>query len=190
MARSNHTEQDRLTTFEPSLRFMPSGVKSVPANPQTGHPAYQMKITLPNNTDRTLRVASLALACLGLIDSAYLWFYKITSNDRMCLGSGDCALVNYSEFSEIYGIPVALLGVLAYLLLAGILLVEPRWKPATDHAPLVVFGLSLIGILFSAYLTYIEFMVIEAVCPFCLVSAAAITLIFILAIIRLVKYHF
>jgi uncharacterized membrane protein len=87
----------------------------------------------------------------------------------------------------IYGIPVSLLGLLAYLAIAGILLLEPRWEPAEKQGPLAVFGLSLAGVGFSAYLTYIEYYVIFAVCPFCIASAILITVVFILAIIRLVR---
>lgn len=137
--------------------------------------------------NKNLRRLSILFAVLGAMDALYLWIYKITSNDKMCLGSGDCATVNYSPFSEIYGIPVALLGLLAYLLILAILILEPRWKLAAQNGPMLVFGMGLVGILFSAYLTYIEFFVIFAVCPFCIISAILITLIFILAIIRLVK---
>ena len=47
----------------------------------------------------------LLLAIIGLVVSAYMTVYKLTSNDTMCLGSGDCHTVNSSRYSEIYGIP-------------------------------------------------------------------------------------
>jgi uncharacterized membrane protein len=145
--------------------------------------------TLPAyKSGQALRWASICLAIIGAADALYLWIYKISSNDRMCLGSGDCATVNYSPYSEIYGVPVALLGLLAYLAILAFLVLEPRWKLASESGPMAVFGMGLVGVLFSAYLTYIEFFVIYAICPFCVISAVAITLIFILAIIRLVKH--
>lgn len=106
----------------------------------------------------------------------------------MCLGSGDCATVNYSQYSEIYGIPVALLGLVAYLVILGLLILEPYLKPVKQYGTYLVFGMSLVGFLFSIYLTYIEFFVIFAVCPFCIASAVFITMILILAIVRLVKH--
>jgi uncharacterized membrane protein len=139
--------------------------------------------------DRSLRLASIFIAVLGAADALYLLIYKYSSNDRMCLGSGDCATVNYSPYSEIYGIPIALLGLLAYLVLLAILVLEPRVRLLRENGPLAVFGISLAGVAFSAYLTYIELFVIFAVCPFCVVSAVTMTLIFILAIIRLVKQN-
>jgi uncharacterized membrane protein len=134
-----------------------------------------------------LRWASAGFALLGALDAIYLWIYKISNNDRMCLGSGDCATVNYSSYSEIYGIPVAVLGIGAYLLILVIHILETRWRPVEKNGNLLIFGLSLAGVLFSAYLTYIEYFVIFAVCPFCLASAFFILFIFVIAIIRLVK---
>ena len=143
-----------------------------------------------DKSDPILRWASIILAVLGIADATYLLIYKYSSNDKMCLGNGGCATVNYSPYSEIYGIPVSLLGILAYLAILAILVLEPRWKLAGEYGRLAVFGMGLVGVLFSAYLTYIEAFVIHAYCPFCVASAVLITIIFILAIIRLIKYSF
>lgn len=141
-------------------------------------------------TDHRIRWGSIFLSILGVLDSLYLLIYKYSSNDEMCLGSGDCATVNYSRYSEIYGIPVALLGMLAYLAILIILSLEPHWKLASRYSTYLVFGASLVGFLFSAYLTYIEFFVIFAICPFCIASAIILTMIFILSTYRLVKHNF
>ena len=130
---------------------------------------------------------SIVTAILGAADSLYLLIYKLTSNNLMCLGSGGCSTINSSRYSEIYGIPVSLLGLLAYLAIVVVHALEPRLKLAEEHGPLLVFGISLVGVLYSAYLTYLELYVIHAICPFCVVSAILITIIFVLAIIRLVK---
>jgi uncharacterized membrane protein len=136
---------------------------------------------------RALRWASLGLAVIGLLDSVYLLVYKLSGNNRMCLGNGGCHDVNFSSYSEFHGIPVSILGILAYLMILAVLFLELRWKTARAQGPLVVFGLSLVGVLYSTYLTYLELEVIHAVCPFCVTSAVVISLIFILAIIRLIQ---
>ena len=105
----------------------------------------------------------------------------------MCLGNGDCSTVNSSRFSVIYGIPVSLLGMIAYLAIFILLALELRKILTRENSNLLVFGLSLVGVLFSAYLTYIELYVIHAVCPFCVVSAVVITVIFLISIIRLAR---
>jgi uncharacterized membrane protein len=140
-----------------------------------------------DKTDNALRWASLALAILGTLDSIYLLVYKSSSNDKLCLGSGGCATVNYSPYSEIYGIPVSLLGIAGYLAMLAVLALEPRWSLAGEYGRLALFGMSLVGLLFSAYLTYIEAFILHAYCPFCVASAIIITILFALATIRLIK---
>jgi uncharacterized membrane protein len=149
--------------------------------------AHRIKNIKTDKSAPYLFWASVALAILGAADALYLWIYKLTGNTRMCMGSGGCHDVNFSSYSEIYGIPVSVLGLVAYLVILAILLLEKRLKLAREQGPLAVFGISLAGVAFSAYLTYLELYVIFAVCPFCVTSAVIITLIFILAIIRLVK---
>ena len=138
--------------------------------------------------DKGFKWASIVLAILGGLDAAYLLIFKLTSVEAMCLGSGDCSTVNNSRYSETFGgIPVSLLGLLAYLAIIGTHALETRSRFFKQNGNLLVFGLSLVGVLFSAYLTYVEFYVIHAVCPFCVASAIIIIIIFILAIIRLIR---
>ena len=138
--------------------------------------------------DKGLKWASIVTAILGGLDAAYLLIYKLTSAQAMCLGSGDCSTVNSSRYSETFGgIPISLLGLLAYLTIIGIHALETRSRFLKQNGNLLAFGLSLLGVLFSAYLTYVELYVIHAVCPFCVASAILITIIFILAIIRLIR---
>ncbi len=146
------------------------------------------QIRNPRNEKRetVLRWSSIVLAALGAADSLYLLILKISNNNKMCLGDGGCSTVNSSSYSMLFGIPVSVYGLLAYLAIIAIILLEPRWKLAAAQGPLVLFGMTLGGVLFSAYLTYIEFFVILAVCPFCIISAVIIILLFIIAIIRLV----
>jgi uncharacterized membrane protein len=148
------------------------------------------RIIIPSRTDKTgpaLFWGTLVFSVLGTLDAVYLLIYKLTGNSHMCLGNGGCHNVNFSPYSEINGIPVSVLGICAYLVILFILILEPRVKIAEENGPLAIFGISLGGVAFSAYLTYLEIYIIRAVCPFCVASAVLITLIFILAAIRLVK---
>jgi len=149
--------------------------------------AHRINHTQPDKTALPLLWATAILTILGAADSLYLFIYKLTGNSRMCLGNGGCHNVNFSSYSEIYGIPVSLLGIVAYLAILCILVLEGRLKIAKENGPLAIFGISLGGVAFSAYLTYLEIYIIDAICPFCVASAVIIILIFILAIIRLVK---
>ncbi len=139
------------------------------------------------NTAPFLFWSTVGFAILGAADAVYLLIYKLTGNPHMCLGNGGCHNVNFSPYSEIRGLPVSVFGIAAYLAILCILVLETRVKIAKENGPLAIFGISLCGVAFTAYLTYLEIYVIHAICPFCVVSAIVITFIFILAIIRLVK---
>ena len=143
--------------------------------------------TQTDKTSLALFWSSIILAVLGAADAIYLLIYKLTGNNQMCLGNGGCHDVNFSPFSEIYGIPVSVFGISAFLAILCILVLEKRLKIVEKYGPLVIFGICLGGVVFTAYLTYLEVYIIHAICPFCVASAVLITLLFILAIIRLVK---
>ena len=129
---------------------------------------------------------SLAIAGIGFLDAVYLIILKYTNNKGMCLqGIGDCWSVNISRYSMIGGIPVAVLGAVGFLAIIALLLLENRGGFWQDQGLMINFGLSLIGVLFSAYLTYLEIAVIHAICPFCVLSAICMLILFGLNLARL-----
>ena len=137
--------------------------------------------------DKWLYRISAILIVIGLLVSIYMTIYKVTSNDALCLGSGDCSTVNASRYSEVYGIPVATIGIAGYFALLMVHWYEKRDKFFEQNGPMLSFGLALTGFLFTVYLIYVEFAVLHALCPFCLTSQVAMTIIFIISIIRLIR---
>lgn len=139
--------------------------------------------------DKKLYWASVALAVLGALVSIYMTIYKWTDNNTMCLGSGDCAAVNDSAYSEIFGIPVALVGVGGYLAILAVLLLEQYGKNKIfkENGLLAVFALGVGGFGFTLYLVYVEAFILKAWCPFCVASQITMTILFIITIIRLVR---
>lgn len=131
-----------------------------------------------------LRKILIALAAVGLLDSLYLTWIKL-AEDGVCSVSSGCEVVNTSVFASIAGIPIALLGAGAYIIMLVVLLLEPRNDFLNFNGAMIVFGLSLIGVLYSAYLTYLEIYVIRAICPFCVLSAVVLTLMLIVSGLRL-----
>jgi uncharacterized membrane protein len=128
---------------------------------------------------------SLGLSLVGLGVSAYLTWVKLSGNTASCGNVGDCESVNNSRYAVIGGVPIALFGALSYLVLLALLAAEHRRPQWAEGARLTVFGVSLIGTLYSAYLTYIEVAVLRAICPYCVVSALAMTAVLILCVQRL-----
>lgn len=141
----------------------------------------------PRGSVDWLRWASFGLAVLGALDSLYLTWVKLANQVPYCGTSGGCATVENSVYSEVNGIPVAAIGLGAYLVIAGLLAFERRSPLLRNYGGLAVFGLALTGTLYSAYLTYIELYVIHAICYYCVASAVFITGILGLAIVRLVR---
>jgi uncharacterized membrane protein len=130
----------------------------------------------------------IALSVIGLLVSIYMTIYKLTDNNAMCLGSGDCSVVNASRYAEVNGIPVAVIGIAGYAAILAILYFGSRGRGfLSENGSLLVFGLALTGFLFTLWLVYVEVALIKALCPFCVTSQVAMTLIFILATIRLVR---
>ena len=137
--------------------------------------------------DKRLTQITIALAILGLLVSIYMTIYKITSNDNMCIGSKDCSVVNASKYSEVNGIPVAVVGMVGYLSILGIHWLERKNDFFRSNGSLMLFGVSLIGFFFTVWLIYVEIALLKAYCPFCVTSQVTMTLIFILSLIRVIR---
>lgn len=129
-----------------------------------------------------IRWISVILVLLGLADSIYLAWLKLANATAACGGIGDCESVNSSPFAEVAGIPIALFGAGAYLLMLILLIMEPRSPFWRENAPLGIFGISLAGVLYSAYLTYVEIAILHAICPYCVLSALVLVALLALSI--------
>ena len=137
--------------------------------------------------DKRLRQITIGLTILGLLVSIWMTVYKLTDNDSMCIGSGDCKAVNQSGYSEVYGIPVAVVGVVGYLSILAVTYLERRSGFFQENGSMLLFGLTLVGFLFTLWLVFVEVALIKKYCPFCITSQITMTIIFILTIIRVIK---
>jgi uncharacterized membrane protein len=129
------------------------------------------------------RMVIAVLALIGTLVSAYLTLYKLGYLGALQCGAGGCEVVQASQYSVLFGLPVAMWGMGAYLVLfvVALLGIQPRWAEERWVA-FGLFGFSAFGVAFSAYLTYLSGVVIGAFCQWCLVSAVTITLIFAFSI--------
>ena len=138
------------------------------------------------SSGRKLTFTMQILAVIGLIDALYLTWVKLAHTEAACLpGIGNCETVNSSRYASINGIPIALLGAGAYLTILVVLSLEQRQGFWMENGEMMIFGLSLVGVLYSIYLTYLELAVIHAICPFCILSALVILSIFVINLVRL-----
>lgn len=120
-------------------------------------------------TDGRLRRAGVALAVLGLGVAGYLTYVHYAGLAPVCNIAHGCVKVQSSQYAELGGAPVALLGLLGY---AGILaaLLAPG-----EAARMAAALMGLVGFGFSAYLTYRELFTIDAICQWCVASAVLMT---------------
>lgn len=118
------------------------------------------------------------LALAGVLVAGYLITVHYTGQAAFCSGVGGCETVNSSPYAVLFGIPVAAYGFATYLAVAACSLWQARHpSPVLTWPALVAFGLAVVGVLFSAWLTYLELFVIHAICPWCVTSAAIVTLL-------------
>jgi uncharacterized membrane protein len=116
---------------------------------------------------------------LGLAVSGYLTLERYTGGAVACVVGSGCTAVQDSEYSELAGVPVAVLGLVAYgVLLAAALL------PDLPGRLLGLFT-ALVGVGFSGWLTYVELAIIEAVCSWCVASQVIIVLALAAAVLRI-----
>jgi uncharacterized membrane protein len=131
-----------------------------------------------------MTIAALALA--GIFLALYLTLYKLGYIGHLACGLGSCERVNTSRWATFLGLPVAAWGVGFYVVTFAVALwgTSATWAERREPSVVLVF-LTTVGLVFSAWLTYLELYVIGAVCRFCVGSAALVTLLFLLSIIDL-----
>jgi uncharacterized membrane protein len=123
---------------------------------------------------RTIRRVMVVLAVAGLGVASYLTYVHYSGTPPACTFGESCLKVQTSVWSKLGGVPVALLGLIGYVLILGSLLAPDR-----EESRLATLGLTLVGVGFSAYLTYRELFSIHAVCEWCVSSAVILTLLLI-----------
>ena len=125
--------------------------------------------------------AAAVLCALGALVSGYLLVADfVLGGAELCLTGRGCDMVRESRYSSIGGIPVSLLGVLGYAAMAAAA-VSPLGRRARWN---LLFWLSSGAVGFSAYLTYLEVFIIEALCSWCVASAAIAAAVFAIAASR------
>jgi uncharacterized membrane protein len=141
-------------------------------------PAMMLPAT-PRLTRRILQVIAVLALGGGLVSSVSLYHHYGTSATSYCdIGENfNCDIVNRSTFSQIAGIPVALIGIIGYL---AVLTLATLYRDQAGIPAVLAIG-SLAGLGFALYLTYVEGFVLATWCVLCLSSLALISGIAVLS---------
>ena len=123
-------------------------------------------------SERLLRIVAAILAVAGLGVAVYIAIADSGGGAPQCLAGGHgCATVAHSRYSHLAGVNVAIFGIAGYVVLLAAAAVPG------DLGRFSGFFASLIGFGFSAYLTYLELFVINAICQWCVASAVLMTIL-------------
>lgn len=132
--------------------------------------------TEPKRPDRWLAI----LAAAGVLLAAYLTVTKWVTSAAYCPSGAGCEIVQSSRYGALFGVPVAVFGLLFY---GAILVVALRPMTATLRWGWV-FPLAAGGVGASIVFTAVAWFVIGATCMWCLTSAALTVAILVLAAYR------
>ncbi len=131
-------------------------------------------------SDRALRATLAATAAAGGAIATYLVVVHYRAGALVCATSG-CETVQRSRYSELLGVPVALFGLVTFVLLLA---------SALTRRPIAIAlgaGLGLTALVFAQYLAYVQVAVLHAICMWCVAADALTTLAAVAAVLRLVR---
>ncbi len=115
-------------------------------------------------SDRALRVGVALVALAGVGVAGYLTYVHYQPAALICTAGGGCETVQESSYAELFGIPVALLGLLGYVTV----LVLVAWDSELARTLAAAIALTAVG--FAVYLIALQAFVIDAWCVWCLVN--------------------
>jgi uncharacterized membrane protein len=131
---------------------------------------------------RALRITLVVLTLLGLVVASYVTYVHYAGIKPACTAGESCTKVQTSRYSELEGVPVALIGLIGYVLILLTLL-----APDVEKTRFALAALTVGGFAFSAYLTYREIFSIHAICEECASSAVIMTIMMCLAVWRFLR---
>ncbi len=135
--------------------------------------AFETIIDQSDNTVAKLPLVAAVVALGGVADAVYLTVKHFTGEAVPCSIVEGCEQVLTSSYAEIFGVPLAAFGALAYFTAFSLAILAAFG----NRRMWTLFGIQVdLMAIFTAWLVYLQAFVIEAFCQFCLISAA-ITLV-------------
>lgn len=121
------------------------------------------------------------ISLVGLAVAGYMSYVEVTQVEAICGPVGDCNTVQQSAYATLWGVlPVGVLGMFGYVSIGLVWLLQRNSKASARKVlALLMWGMALLGTLFSIYLTFLEPFIIGATCAWCITSAILITLLFL-----------
>jgi uncharacterized membrane protein len=128
--------------------------------------------------------ASLALCLVGLALGGYLTYEHYSASSTLsCPDTGaiNCLKVTTSAYSKVFGVPVALLGLLYFAGMTA-LCSPPAWRSSDRRVPLLRLAGAGLGVVFVLYLIWVELFAVNAICLWCTAVHVVTLLLFALLV--------
>jgi len=116
------------------------------------------------------------LSLLGIVMAVYVLQSFLRQAPIVCVNEG-CDLVRKSAHSYIFGIPVPAFGLVGYSLLS--ILAFLRTTMTDKRLIYGMLGISIFGVCFVTWFTWVELFLIKGICTWCAISAVNMVVIFI-----------
>jgi uncharacterized membrane protein len=150
------------------------------AKTSKNRPTSSIHSAAPSTTQQHPNWPILALAIAGMILSGYLTYFAWQGQSVAgCTVGSACDVVLNSRWSRLLGMPISFWGFLTYALLAAI-----AWNKTTPSQWKMAWTVTIIGLLYSLYLTGVSLIVLDSACPYCLTSLGLMTTIFAVLLMR------
>ncbi len=135
----------------------------------------------------TYRQLIALIALVNAFVATYLHLWKLgLAGSLACGGEHGCAVVQGSQWSWFLGVDVALIGAVGYALVLVTALVGASARLADARGPALALATFIYAaFLFTLRLKYYEFVVLDAFCPWCAISAVSITILSVLVTLEL-----
>ncbi len=134
------------------------------------------------------RLFSLLLVVIGIGISGYLSYVKATNVPMVCGEGFNCATVQNSDYAELVGVPIAYLGLASYIIMGGLILLQNRVNILREDGMVILFGIVFFAWLYSMYLVYVQGVILESWCQWCLLHELNITVLLAVTGWRLKKF--
>jgi uncharacterized membrane protein len=135
------------------------------------------------NHNRRILIVVLVLALIGLLTATYVFTAHALGYALFCpFGGTGCDAVQNSPYAQVFGIPDSLLGVFGYLAYIVLAFLGLRSGPGTRGILYALLVLSLVDVIFTAYLAYLMLGVIRAVCTWCAFSGVITVILFFIIV--------
>lgn len=133
-----------------------------------------------------------AIALVGCLETAWLTAAELSGTAADVCPTSGCKAVLQSDYATVFGLPLTLYGLLAYITMAVLAFLPWLLRQKTDKSFqskvqettwLLMFSLGVAMLVFSSYLMYVMLFKIQALCPYCIASAIFSVTLFTLTII-------